>query len=79
MNNNAIFNASMKSMLCKMATECSPGDKDEEKLVPGLLHDHVKFPHPRTLRKCQISYLSPPSGRQTKSNPLGMPPLGAKH
>jgi hypothetical protein len=39
--NNAIFNVSMKSTLCKMATECSPGDKDEEKLVPRLLRDHV--------------------------------------
>jgi hypothetical protein len=32
-----------------------------------------------TLRKCQISYFSPPSGRQTMSNPPGMPgppPLG---
>ena len=68
--------------LCKMATKttkCSPGDKDEEKLVPRLLRDHVKFPHPGTLRKCQISYFSPPSGRQTMSNPPGMPgppPLG---
>jgi hypothetical protein len=39
MNNNVIFNASMKSMLCKMATECSTGDKEEEKLVPRLLRD----------------------------------------
>jgi hypothetical protein len=30
--------------LCKMATDCSPVDKDEEKLVPRLLRDHVKFP-----------------------------------
>ena len=43
MNNNVIFNASMKSMLCKMATECSTGDKEEEKLVPRLLRDHVNF------------------------------------
>ena len=39
----------------------------------------VKFPHPRVLLLCQISYYSPPSGEEKLLNPLGMPgppPLG---
>jgi hypothetical protein len=78
--NEPLFLVSVDKLPCKMATECSPGDKDEEKLLPRLLRDHVKFPHPGTLRKCQISYFPPPSRGQTKSNPPGMPPPPrAKH
>ena len=62
------------SVLCKTST-IDLYHKDYEL----QLSDHVKFPHPGVIRKRQISYYSPPTGKQTKSNPLGTPgppPLG---
>jgi hypothetical protein len=76
MNNNALFNASMiiKSTLCKMATECSPGDKDEEKLVPRLLRDHVKFPHPGTWENVKFLIFPHPREGKLSQIPRVCPP-----
>ena len=62
------------SVLCKTST-IDLYHKDYEL----QLSDYVKFPHPGVIRKRQISYYSPRTGKQTKSNPLGTPgppPLG---